>query len=121
MPGLLVLALLLSPAVRADDAALEADILEGKRIFQVHCTECHAIGGTGGAGPNLTDEFTLHGDDYEDILRVVTNGVARAAMPNWGQRLSKHRIGKVAAYVFSLKGTRPTGRKPGPKSRLTLM
>ena len=111
----------LSTAVQADDAQLEADILEGKRILQIQCTECHAIGGTGGAGPNRTDEFTLHGGEYEDILRVVTNGVGRAAMPNWGQRLSKHRISKVAAYVFSLKGTRPTGRKPGPKSRLSLM
>ena len=117
----LAMAPLLSPAVHADEAELEADIKEGKRTFQIYCAECHAVGGTGGAGPNLTNEFTLHGDEYEDILRVVTNGVRDAAMPTWGQKLSKDRIRKVAAYVFSLKGTRPTGKKPGPKSRLTLM
>ncbi len=119
--ALLALVLVLSPVVQADDAGLEADIKDGKRTFHIYCAECHAVGGTGGAGPNLTDEFTLHGDEYEDILRVVTNGVRDAAMPTWGQKLSKERISKVAAYVFSLKGTRPTGKKPGPKSRLTLM
>jgi mono/diheme cytochrome c family protein len=84
----------------------------GRRTFVVHCEQCHGLGGRGGAGPNLTDEFTLHGETFDDILNIVTNGVPAMQMPTWSQMLTKKRIREVAGYVLSLKGTRPTGIEP---------
>ena len=88
------------------------DHKEGKRTFVIYCEQCHGMRGRGGAGPNLTDEFTLHGDTLEDIVRVITNGIPKMQMPTWSQTMSAERIKQVAAYVLSLKGSRPTGKLP---------
>ena len=84
----------------------------GKRTFVIYCEQCHGMGGRGQAGPNLTDEFTLHGEELKDIIRPITNGVPAMQMPTWGQTMSTDRIKEVATYVLSLKGTRPTGKLP---------
>ena len=70
------------------------------------------MGGRGQAGPNLTDEFTLHGEELKDIIRTITNGVPAMQMPTWGQTMSADRIKEGATYVLRLKGTRPTGKLP---------
>jgi len=88
------------------------DHKNGKRTFVIYCEQCHGMGGRGGAGPNLTDEFTLHGEELEDIIRTITNGVPAMQMPTWGQILATDRIKKVGKYVLNLKGTRPTGKLP---------
>ncbi|PPR34813.1 MAG: Cbb3-type cytochrome c oxidase subunit CcoP2 [Alphaproteobacteria bacterium MarineAlpha9_Bin5] len=85
---------------------------DGKRTFVIYCEQCHGMGGLGGAGPNLTDEFTLHGDTLEDIVRIITNGIPKMQMPTWSQTMSAERIKQVAAYVLSLNGSRPTGKLP---------
>ena len=95
----------------AKSANLKNMIEAGKRAFNSHCVECHGNAGRGGAGPNLTDEFTLHGGELKDIIRVITNGVA-GLMPRWGQKMDEERIAQFAAYVHSIKGTRPTGKRP---------
>ena len=30
----------------------------GKQLFDIHCSRCHGIGGTGGEGPSLTRSFS---------------------------------------------------------------
>ena len=84
------------------------DILAGRRTFKIHCETCHGLGGRGGIGPNLTDDFTLYGGTYQDILNVVTNGVEGKPMYAWQNRLDPEALRRVVAYVRSLKGTRPT-------------
>ena len=88
------------------------DHTDGRRTFVIYCEQCHGMGGLGGAGPNLTDEFTLHGGNLSDIVDVITKGVPAMQMPTWGQIMATQRIFKVAEYVYSLKGTRPTGKLP---------
>ena len=101
------------------DPELQARITEGKRTFMVHCVECHGNGGMGGMGPNLTDEFTLHGGKLEDFAATITNGVGGAGMPRWGTKLSPERIGDLAEYIYSITGSKPTGVDPGARvSRL---
>ena len=101
-----------SQTEQAPKSANLKNIIEaGRRAFNSHCVECHGNGGRGGAGPNLTDEFTLHGGELKDIVRIITNGVS-GLMPRWGQKMDEERIGQFAAYVHSIKGTRPTGKRP---------
>ena len=95
----------------SEDPDAQARIKAGKRAFHSHCVECHGSEGKGGAGPNLTDEFTLHGGELKDIIHVITNGVS-GLMPRWGQKMNQERIAEFAAYVYSIKGTRPTGKRP---------
>ncbi len=88
-----------------------AEIVAGKRIFSVHCASCHGLNGTGGAGPNLTDEASIFGNGYYDIFDVVLNGVKDKPMESWRDRLTVAEIEQVTAYIVSLHGSRP-GAKP---------
>jgi cytochrome c oxidase cbb3-type subunit 3 len=95
---------------------LEPDSLaEGKRTFAIYCAICHGQDGWGGFCPNLTDDDTLHGGRFVDMLTVVRDGVFTTPMPRWIGRLGPERVAKVAAYVYTLKGTRP--RPPAPALR----
>lgn len=91
----------LPASLEGDPAAIE----EGKRIFNVHCWACHGTNGSGAIGPSFQDNETLHGDRYEDMLDVVTNGVNGKPMNAWKNKLTREQILQVVAYVYSLKGT----------------
>jgi mono/diheme cytochrome c family protein len=84
----------------------------GKRLFDIHCTHCHGLNGTGGAGPNLTDQTTVHGDGYYDVYDVILNGVRNKPMVSWRDRLTGPEIEQVTDYVFSLMNTRPDTNNP---------
>jgi mono/diheme cytochrome c family protein len=95
------------------------DIVAGKRIFLIHCTSCHGLGGAGGVGVNLTDDVTLHGGTFENIVDVVTYGVPGKPMSSWKSKLDAISIMQVSAYVYSLKGTRPTDDEAKPYNYIT--
>ncbi len=95
------------------------DIAAGKRIFLIHCASCHGLGGMGGVDVNLTDDVTLHGDTYEDIVNVVIYGVPGKPMYSWKSKLDPTSIMQVSAYVYSLKGTRPTNDEAKPYNYIT--
>jgi mono/diheme cytochrome c family protein len=105
-------------AVRwSDDMPLPAGVTltmvtQGERIFYVHaCHTCHRQDGRGGPlGPALNDHEWLHAEglSYEQILRVVTNGVGSPKkhpdpmLPSGGATLSENELRAVAAYVYAL-------------------
>jgi len=95
-------------APKLDPETLEA----GKAIFAQNCTPCHGPQGQGVIGPNLTDEYWLHGDSYEAIVATITNGVPDKGMISWKATLGPQKIQQVAAYIVTLKGTHP----PNPKA-----
>lgn len=88
-----------------------AIIADGKSIFVSHCTPCHGQNGQGIIGPNLTDDYWLHGDKINDVFKTIKYGVAAKGMPTWENQLSPRQIADVANYVKSLHGTNP----PNPK------
>jgi cytochrome c oxidase cbb3-type subunit 3 len=95
-------------------AALVADparLAEGKAAFDATCSPCHRADGGGVIGPNLTDDFWIHGSRPAQILGTIVNGVPDKGMPAWGQVLKPEQLPAVAAYVLSLRGTHP----PNPK------
>ena len=99
------------PGDKPPEALLTPESLaEGKRTFSVHCTSCHGQEGGGGLGPNLTDKDTLHGARYADMVAVITNGVAGPGMPSWINILGAERVAQVAAYVYTLLGTKPPSK-----------
>lgn len=94
---------LLESAVGNDDR-----LATGKTVFVENCAQCHAEDGGGGGkvGPNLTDDYWLHGGKLMDIYNIVTNGYENL-MPAWEGRLSQDERIAVTAYVRSLRGTEP--------------
>jgi cytochrome c oxidase cbb3-type subunit 3 len=94
-------------AIHANSEALK----NGEKIFVEKCQVCHAPGGAGLIGPNLTDEYWIHGGSALQIVKVITVGVAEKGMIPWDTLLSPEEILQVTAYIQTLKGTTPANPK----------
>ena len=95
-------------------------VAQGKRVFAQTCVACHRADGGGTVGPNLTDEFWLHGGAPEKIYKTITEGVPDKGMVAWGPQLGPDRVQAVTAYVISIRGTNVPGGKPPQGERETL-
>ncbi len=93
-------------------------LAEGKKIFtgKGTCFTCHGVHGEGKIGPNLTDNYAIHGPSSKQIFRVIREGgrPGKGMIP-WGKVLKYKQILLVAAYVKSLQGTKPSNPKPPEK------
>lgn len=83
----------------------------GKSIFDNNCMACHATDGGGGVGPNLTDEYWLHGGTINDVFAVVKYGVPEKGMIPWQDQLSPEQMQYVSSYILTLQGTTPLNPK----------
>lgn len=84
---------------------------EGQAIFASTCAACHLATGGGSIGPNLTDEFWLHGSSPTHVYNTIREGYTAKGMPAWGGTLGEERVRTVAAYVLTLKNTNVAGGK----------
>ncbi|MBT30860.1 MAG: cytochrome C oxidase subunit III [Thalassobius sp.] len=89
----------------------ESALAEGKQIFQTSCAACHGKEGQGGVGPNMTDNYWLHGGDIKDVFKTIKYGVPEKGMISWKTQLSPSQMQSVASYILTLVGTNP----PNPK------
>jgi cytochrome c oxidase cbb3-type subunit 3 len=89
-----------------------ADELEaGQKIFESTCFACHGKAGEGGVGPNLTDEYWLHGGSIQDVFKTIKYGWPDKGMKSWKDDFSPSQIAQLASYVRSLQGTHPANAK----------
>jgi cytochrome c oxidase cbb3-type subunit 3 len=102
-----------------DEATLAAQVdqpeslKKGAAVFASKCSACHGPQGQGIIGPNLTDNYWLHGKGLrKDIAQTVTKGVLDKGMPSWSGLISDDEILQVVGYVYSLRGTHPQNPKP---------
>ena len=77
----------------------------GKEIFKANCTPCHGTDGGGIIGPNLTDDYWIHGGGIKNIFTTIDKGVLSKGMPNWGNKFDSKQVEELASYVMSLHGT----------------
>ena len=90
-----------------------SDIDAGKKIFTTMCAACHAADGGGGVGPNLTDDYWLHGGSIKDVFKTVTYGWPDKGMKSWKDDYSPLQIQQISSYVMTLHGTKPaTAKEP---------
>jgi cytochrome c oxidase cbb3-type subunit 3 len=115
-------------AVRALQASrpaevIDADALEYKADEEIlkrgsvvfassTCGSCHRNDGGGNAiGPNLTDEYWLHGGTIGNIYASINGGIVEKGMPAWGKTMSPKDVRDVAFFVMSLRGSDPSNAK----------
>ena len=72
---------------------------------------CHGAHAQGGIGPNLTDNYSIHGGKMVDIVNTVTNGIQDKGMPAWGPFLKQDEIHSVVSFIKSLHGSHPADAK----------
>jgi cytochrome c oxidase cbb3-type subunit 3 len=84
---------------------------EGKAIFTANCAACHAADGGGTVGPNLTDEYWLHGGGIKNVFKTIKYGVPEKGMISWEKQLNPLKMQQVSSYIVSLKGTKPATPK----------
>lgn len=90
----------------------EPSVLEaGKSIYQANCIACHAADGGGIVGPNLTDDYWIHGGGIKNIFKVIKYGVVEKGMIAWQTQLNPNQMQEVSSYVMSLHGTTPAAPK----------
>ena len=89
-----------------------ATVSQGKQVFESICVACHRADGGGNIGPNLTDNYWIHGGRPQSIYATVHDGVAAKGMPAWGPQLGDEMVAAAVAYVLTLKGTNVAGGKP---------
>lgn len=88
-----------------------AVIASGQAIFKSTCAPCHGDHAQGNVGPNLTDDYWLHGGKINDLFKTIKYGVLAKGMPTWEKQLSPKQISDVANYIKSLRGSNPAGAK----------
>lgn len=106
-----------NPSFTVDEATLigfledPAAIESGQGVYTTYCAACHGNDGQGTIGPNLTDDYWIHGGALTDIFEVVTTGVAARGMPPWDGSLTPEQRAQVTAYIRSIRGTDPANAK----------
>ena len=90
----------------------QAIIALGQQTFVGSCAACHRADGGGLVGPNLCDDYWIHGGKFEDNLKTIWNGVPEKGMVTWRGVLKPDQIYAVASYIYTLRGSNPANPKP---------
>lgn len=95
----------------------EASLAKGRMIFEGAdnvCASCHRPDLGGMVGPNLTDQYWLHGCSVNDVVTSIKTGYPlRGMMPfGTGKPLADEQVLQVASYILSKGGSSPSGAKP---------
>ena len=109
-----------APSHTAHDVAPLTDaesLAKGRAVFESVdnvCASCHRPDLGGMVGPNLTDEYWLHGCSVHEIAESIKTGYPlKGMMPfGTGKPLTDDQVVQVASYVVSKRGTTPASPKP---------
>lgn len=104
--------------ITADNVTLledDASISKGQQVYTQYCQTCHMEKGRGGAGPNLTDNSWIYGNDIKTVFTTVSEGT-KNGMAKWSDIISAEDIQAVASYVLHFDPVLPPeGKQPEGK------
>lgn len=89
------------------------DIETGKKLFSASCAACHGPEAQGLVGPNLTDDYWLHGGKVPDIFKTIKYGVPEKGMKSWKDDFSPKQLAQLTSFIKSVHDTNP----PNPKAK----
>ena len=88
-----------------------AAIQRGGEEYGKYCVSCHGNKGQGLVGPNLTDDYWIHGGGVRNVYATIKQGVPAKGMISWQLVFTPKQIQELASYVLTLRGTNPPGAK----------
>jgi cytochrome c oxidase cbb3-type subunit 3 len=93
------------PISETNPYSADADVQQGRRLFDGRCAGCHGKGGTGARGSNLAQTALVHAANDAALFRVIRRGIPGTEMPS-SALTTDREVWQLAAYVRSL------GRQP---------
>jgi cytochrome c oxidase cbb3-type subunit 3 len=77
------------------------------------CVACHGANGEGNAiGPNLTDNYWIHGNTPEEVFKVIKYGVPEKGMTPFKDQLTNDDMVLLTSYILNkLVGSEPQNPK----------
>lgn len=95
---------------------------KGKDIFngpENVCATCHREDLGGMVGPDLTDDYWLHGCSIEEVAASIVSGFPDKGMVPYGSgiKLGDLQLMQVASYIVSMRGSKPVNPKPAEEGR----
>jgi len=87
-------------------------LTNGLLTFVKLCAPCHRADGGGLVGPNLCDDYWIHGSNFVDNVTTIWNGVPAKGMVTWKTSLRPAQVYEVASFIYTLRGTNPRNPKP---------
>lgn len=106
-----------SPALAIDENNVTvstdpSDLANGETIFKRQCAVCHQEDGGGNVGPNMTDNYWVHGGSIKDIFTTIKYGVPAKGMISWESQLNPTEMRNVSSYIKEvLVGSQPANPK----------
>lgn len=108
------------------DGPLEDESLlaASKEFFVKNCKTCHLDGQSSPmhAGPNLTDDYWIHGGNINDLYNTIKYGYPDKGMPAWKSKLSNEQVYHMASFIYGLDyvseedgGKAPEGEENKPE------
>ena len=90
----------------------EASLASGQETWTKICSVCHLMDGGGLVGPNMTDNYWIHGNTIEEQFNIVANGVIEKGMIPYKDQLSKQKRLEVISFInLKIVGTTPATPK----------
>jgi cytochrome c oxidase cbb3-type subunit 3 len=90
----------------------QAGIDAGAQVYvSKKCNACHLDNLGGSVGPNLTDNFALHGGSLAEIFKSIKYGWVNKGMKAWKDELSPIQMAQLSSYIKSIQGTNVAGGK----------
>jgi cytochrome c oxidase cbb3-type subunit 3 len=89
----------------------EKSLTAGTTLYKEKCAVCHGDNGEGKVGPNLTDDYWIHGGSINDIFKTIKYGVPAKGMISWQNSLNGQQMEDLASFIKSIKGTKPANPK----------
>ncbi|HVI48011.1 MAG TPA: cbb3-type cytochrome c oxidase N-terminal domain-containing protein [Chitinophaga sp.] len=87
------------------------DLAAGQKLFVSSCAPCHGPQGQGVVGPNLTDDYWLHGGKINEVFKTIKYGVPDKGMKSWQEDFSPKQLAQLASFIKSIHGTNPPNQK----------
>lgn len=88
--------------------AAAEDLKAGQKLYRLNCVTCHGQDGgsmPGGVGPNLADDYWLHGGSINDIFKTIKYGVTTKGMQAWERNFTPLQMQQLTSYIVSIRGS----------------
>jgi cytochrome c oxidase cbb3-type subunit 3 len=87
-------------------------LAQGEQTYANLCAPCHRLDAGGLVGPNLTDDYWIHGAQFSDAVKTIWNGVPEKGMITWKNYLKPDQVLAVASFIHTKRGSNPANPKP---------